>query len=56
MKKGEAFRTNVLITKELHKLLKEEAVEKQGGNLSLLLRIILSKRYKVKTKPHMELK
>ena len=38
-------RTNLVLTKALRKALQNEANKKYGGNMSLLFKIMLAKRY-----------
>jgi hypothetical protein len=40
-------RTNLVLTKKLRKEFQNEANKKYGGNMSLLLKILLAERYKM---------
>ncbi len=47
MNEDKLIRTNIVLTKVLRKALKAEANQRFGGKVSMVLREILGKRYKL---------
>lgn len=54
--KENLVRTNLVLTKKLREAFQKEANRKHGGNMSLLIKIILAERYKMMSEVPEELR